>query len=120
MAQSLGATKGSGYLTLLVFLSVSITFNPHPVVHKSSRTPSNVYLWVSESLSISCWVVPLRGQLWLDPVGRDNPMGDLHEDQAIHLLHICGDLGPAWAHSLVGGSLPGNPQWSRLIALVFL
>jgi hypothetical protein len=42
-------------------------------------------------------------------------LGDLHEEQAVHLLHMGRDLGPAWAHSLVGDSVPGNPQGSRLI-----
>jgi hypothetical protein len=46
--------------------------------------------------------------------------GDLHEEQTTHLLYMCGDLGPAHAHSVVGGIVSGSPQWSRLVYSVGL
>jgi len=48
---------------------------------------------------------------------------DLHEDQAIHLLHMCecgGSLGLAHVCSLVGGSVSERPQGSRLVDSVGL
>ena len=34
------------------------------LLHKSPRTPSNVGLWVSVSVSVRCWLAPLRGHLY--------------------------------------------------------
>ena len=60
--------------------------------------------------------MPLRGLLWLDPVGRQQIQGqpqlqllhDLYKDQAVNQLPMCRDLGPARAYSLVGGSVLGT------------
>ena len=34
-----------------------------PLFHKIPQAPPTAWLWVSASVSISCWVEPLRGQL---------------------------------------------------------
>jgi hypothetical protein len=45
---------------------------------------------------------------------------DLHEDQAVHLLLMCRDIGPANAYSLVGASVSGSTNGSRLVGFVHL
>ena len=56
---SLGSLKGPGLLILLVFL-----WSPYPLwvpqsflklFHKTLWSPYNVWLWVSASVSVSCW-----------------------------------------------------------------
>ena len=47
-------------------------------------------------------------------------LGYLHEDQAAHLLHMCGGPRSNLGYSLVGGSDSGSPQGSRLIDSVGL
>ena len=40
-------------------------------------------------------------------------LGDLHEDQGEHLLHMYWDVGAAYVCSLVGGLVSGNSQGSN-------
>jgi len=42
-------------------------------------------------------------------------LGDPHEDQTAHLINACGDPRYHHVHSLVGGSVSGRPQGSRLV-----
>jgi hypothetical protein len=40
--------------------------------HKNLWAPSNIWLWISESVSVRSWVEPLRGQLCQIPVCKNN------------------------------------------------
>ena len=40
--------------------------------HKTFQAQSNIWLWVSASVSVSCWVEPLRGQLCWSPICKHN------------------------------------------------
>ena len=54
---------------------------------------------------------------------RDSPVpvvGRPHEAQTTHLLHICRGIGPAFVCSIVGSSVSGIPQGSRLVDTVGL
>jgi hypothetical protein len=67
MVQSLRAPKVLGKLTLLVFLwslySFLVPQSFPQLFHKTLQDPSNVWLWVFASTSVSCWVEPFREQL---------------------------------------------------------
>lgn len=63
-------------LTLVVFL-YSFRFLlgssiPPQLFHKTPQAPSNVWLWVSASVLVSCWVAPLTGQLYQALVCKNN------------------------------------------------
>jgi hypothetical protein len=53
---------------------------------------------------------------------KEQPLGDLPEDQAAHLQHMFREVvvGPACAHSLVCGLVFGSPQVFRLVDSVGL
>lgn len=69
--------SSQGYLTvgfLWGFLPIQgLQFPPPPqAFYICSRPPSNVWLWASVSVSVSCWVEPFRGQLCWAPVSKHN------------------------------------------------
>jgi hypothetical protein len=67
-----GSPQGSMLVDMVDFL-----WSPYPLwahksfpqlFHKTPRAPSNIWLWISASVSIGSWVEPLRGQLCYVPV----------------------------------------------------
>jgi hypothetical protein len=91
--------------------------------------------WHIKSLQDQTHPLPLRPDK-IGQLGKQDPqvgnraalsllqlMGDPHEDQ-VHICYMCvggelgvgsGDLGPACTCCLVGGSVSGSPQGSRLV-----
>jgi hypothetical protein len=65
MAQSLRTPYDTGRLTLSVFLWATYSLlGPQPYLSSiNHHPPSNVWLWVSASVSVSYWIEPSRGQL---------------------------------------------------------
>ena len=55
--------------SLYSFFSLSVI---HQVFHKSLQGPSNVWLWLSVSVSIGCWIELLIGQLYYVPACKHN------------------------------------------------
>lgn len=63
---------GLGQMILYVFLWYFLThWLLHTFLslfHKIPKAPPNVWLWISVSVSIRCWIKPLRGQLCQSPI----------------------------------------------------
>ena len=78
VVQSLGAPKGPGQLTRLVFLWNSCSFQvPQSfpqLFHKIPRANSIFQLWISTTVSVICLVEPLRGQLCQVPVCKHDSL----------------------------------------------
>jgi hypothetical protein len=78
VAPPMRAPKTPGYLTLLFSLWSPYPLwclnpQPHPQLpHKSPLPLSNVWMWISASISVSFWVGPLRRQLCKAPVCKHN------------------------------------------------
>ena len=124
-------------------IALSVLPGPH---HTSPPSPISFYLllifWEEEGVTpppisshwVTRWILSHWGQTrhsfrGTGSTGRQATdsrtafvpvLGDLYEDQAVHLLYMCRGQSPACACSLVGGSVSGSPWRYRLVDSVCL
>jgi hypothetical protein len=91
-------SKSSQGSRLVGSFDLSVEFLPPSGPSILHQTPSTVWLWVSPSVSVSCWVEPLKGQLCSAPVCK-------HYRISLILLVLAHDMDLKLGWLLVSHSL---------------